>query len=77
MGEAHSRRDVHPDLLTSLIGNGAVLQPIAMLPLMDCENCLFRSESWRDGGFCYMFREKPRETHCGQFSRITTEKAEK
>ena len=22
-----------------------------------CENCLYRQESWRDGGFCYMFRE--------------------
>jgi len=25
----------------------------------DCENCLFRSERWRDGGYCYMFRNDP------------------
>ena len=61
------REDVHPLLLTSLIGDGNYLMPIAMLPKMDCERCLYRAEQWRDDGHCYMFRDKPDGTHCGQF----------
>ena len=46
-----------------------VLQP---LPPMDCENCVYHTESWRDGGHCYMFREQPSGDRCGQFHRKPT-----
>lgn len=41
--------------------------PIELLPIMDCENCQHRNAAWRDGGHCYMFREKPEGDRCGQF----------
>ena len=31
-----------------------------------CGKCLYRDESMRDGGYCYMFREMPKPT-CAQF----------
>jgi len=30
-----------------------------------CERCVYRAESWRGGGHCYMFRDRP--IACGQF----------
>lgn len=42
-----------------------------LLPLMDCQNCFHRQEHWRDGGHCYMFREKPEGDRCGQFKKIS------
>lgn len=37
-----------------------------------CERCLYRAESWRDGGHCYMFRERPKRPNtCGQFRSVS------
>lgn len=35
---------------------------------MNCEQCLYRTEEWRDGGHCYMFKDKPRS--CRQFKTL-------
>ena len=42
-----------------------------LLPIMDCQNCLYRQEEWRNGGHCYMFREQPAGDRCGQFKEST------
>lgn len=62
-----TKRDVPSALLTSLLGKGNYLLPLNQLPLMKCEECLYRRLDMRDGGHCYMFRDKPSGTHCGQF----------
>lgn len=59
---------VAPSILVGILGvGGSHMMPQEMLPMMDCDHCLFRQESWRDGGHCYMFREKPEGDRCGQF----------
>lgn len=37
------------------------------LPRKDCAACQYRDEQWRDGGFCYMFRDEPQSEFCGSF----------
>lgn len=36
----------------------------------DCAHCQYRQEGWRDGGWCYMFREQV-PTDCAQFVPLT------
>jgi hypothetical protein len=38
-----------------------------VLPDRDCPTCLYHNASWRDGGWCYMFREEPPGALCGQY----------
>jgi hypothetical protein len=37
------------------------------MPAKDCLRCIYRTEAWRDGGHCYMFRDDPPGDECGQF----------
>lgn len=60
------RPDVAPSILVGLLGFGNYMMPPHLLPIMDCDNCQWRDKQWRDGGHCYMFREKPSGTRCGQ-----------
>lgn len=41
-------------------------------PMVDCESCVYKSEEWGDGGYCYMFREEPHFgfNQCGQFHPV-------
>ena len=41
----------------------------------NCEQCLYRKPDWRDGGHCYMFRERPGE-RCGQFRKVESRRLE-
>lgn len=42
---------------------------------MNCGNCLYRHINWRDGGYCYMFKDKPKNKHCGQYRAVLGDKA--
>lgn len=66
-----NKRDLPAELLASVLGDSNYLMPVAMLPLMDCDNCQHRQVTWRDGGHCYMFKDKPEGAHCGQFKKGT------
>lgn len=48
------------------------MMPPEMLPAMNCESCLYRTEAWRDGNYCYMFKDKPDGDRCGQFTSKET-----
>jgi len=63
------RDDIHPNILTSLVGSGAYMPP-CMFPKKACELCLYRGAEWRDDGYCYMFREQPTGDRCRQFISI-------
>lgn len=32
-----------------------------------CENCIFRLDEWRDGGWCYFWRDPVKENTCHLF----------
>lgn len=36
-----------------------------------CESCFYRRPEWRDGGWCYMFKEAVLPM-CGQYKRDAT-----
>jgi hypothetical protein len=46
------------------------MMPEALLPLKDCQDCLFHREDWRGDGFCYMFRIEPTGDRCGQMRPV-------
>lgn len=50
-----------------------IAQERARLPIhaKDCAACIFRTEEWRDGGHCYMFREEPTGELCASFKPLT------
>lgn len=58
---------MRPEILVKCIGIVPYMMPDVLLPPMNCEQCQHRREKWRDGGHCYMFREKPPGDRCGQF----------
>ena len=61
------RETIIPEILAMIPGNGSHMMPSSLLPIMDCDNCLYIRYDWRDGGHCYMFRDKPDGDRCGQF----------
>jgi len=68
------RQMTHPELLVQFhAGFGNYMMPTALMPDMDCANCQWHAADWRDGGHCYMFREKPDGDKCGQMRRTTTQ----
>jgi hypothetical protein len=40
-------------------------------PVKSCDNCLFRTEEWRDGGHCYFWRKPTPPCHQYQLVTIT------
>lgn len=36
-------------------------------PGADCERCVYRTQYARDGGHCYMFKDRPDRGWCAQF----------
>lgn len=63
---------MNPKLLAAAMYlSGAIPLPVvrgAKTP-GDCDRCRHRDPEWRDGGWCYMFREAPTPT-CAQFTPI-------
>lgn len=70
------RRSYSPNFVAALLEfvgpswdeNGVKIPLGAVSTPEDCAGCLHRQEDWRDGGWCYMFREMPSPT-CTQFKR--------
>ena len=66
------RQTTNPGMLVQFhAGFGNYMMPTALMPDMDCANCQWHAADWRDGGHCYMFREKPEGDKCGQMKRLT------
>lgn len=65
------RQTTTPALLPQFhAGVGNYMMPQELLPMMDCDKCMYRLAGWRDGGHCYMFRTKPAGDRCGQMKKI-------
>lgn len=60
-----------PWILAGTIAAGLGHPPRAMLPKADCPRCKYREP--KQGGHCYMFREKPGD-RCGQFTANDADK---
>lgn len=57
--------------------NLLALVPATRAPTKDCANCSYREEHLRDDGnggklHCYMFRDEPAGSVCGQFQAKQT-----